>query len=75
MPKVTVTKSTPVVSGVSLSLTASEASMLRRIMYYNKTVASKFKSNPNGGRRKADDILAFATSLGNSLKAQGIERF
>ena len=66
---------TPVAPPVTISLTGEEAKKLRRVCYYNKTVAQKFKSNQNGGSRKADDILAFMTSLGNSLKKQGVERF
>lgn len=65
----------PQIDSVTLTLSADEASKLRRIMYYNKTVARKFRDNPNGGVRKSQDILAFATSLGNNLKAKGVERF
>lgn len=65
----------PVAPPVTITLSGEEAKKLRRVCYYNKTVAQKFKSNPNGGSRKADDILAFMTGLGNGLKKQGVERF
>lgn len=63
------------VNGVNLNLSPSEASILRRVCYYNLTVADKFSHNPNGGYRKADEVKAFMTSLGNALKGQGIDRF
>lgn len=65
----------PVVEEVAITLSAADASKLRRMCYYNQTIARKFAGNPNGGRRKADDLLAFATNLGNSLKRQGVDRF
>lgn len=63
------------VNGVSLKLSEAEAQMLRRVCYYNLTVADKFAGNPKGGHRKSNDIRAFMGSLGNSLKAQGIDRY
>jgi hypothetical protein len=65
----------PVAPPVTIELTGEEAKKLRRVCYYNKTVAQKFRGNEAGGPRKADDILAFMSSLGNSLKSKGIERF
>lgn len=73
--KVSAVSSQPVISEVTLKLTPSEAQKLRRVCYYNKTVARKYRDNPVGGRRKAEDIDAFMGSLGNQLKAQGVERF
>lgn len=77
MPKVAVDVVTPKpqINSVTIQLSADEAKKLRRVCYYNHTVAEKFRGNPNGGRRKGDDILAFMSSLGNSLKKQGVERF
>ena len=60
---------------VTLTLSVEDAKKLRRMCYYNKTVSKKFKGNLYGGSRKADDINAFMVSLGNGLKAKGIERF
>lgn len=65
----------PVKPDVTITLSHEEAKKLRRVMYYNKTVASKFSVNQNGGRRKADDINVFMGSLGNKLKAQGVDRY
>ena len=65
----------PEVDSVTITLSGDEAKKLRRVCYYNKTVSARFVNNPNGGRRKGEDILAFMTSLGNSLKKQGVERF
>lgn len=60
---------------ITITLSAEEATKLRRVCYYNKTVSRKFRDNANGGYRKAQDIDAFMGSLGNSLKAQGVDRF
>lgn len=65
----------PVAPPVTITLSGEEAKKLRRVCYYNKTVAAKFRSNQAGGPRKADDILAFMSSLGNSLKSKGIDRY
>lgn len=60
---------------VNIKLSTSEAKKLRRVMYYNKTVSSKFSNNPNGGWRKSQDIDAFMKDLGTQLKSGGITRF
>lgn len=73
---VAVTSSTPSITGVTVSMSVSEATMLRRACYYNKTVAKKFAQNYEaGGSRKGADLDAFLGNLGNSLKAKGIDRF
>lgn len=66
---------TPVKPDITITLSASEASKLRRVCYYNKTVAKKYRNNPVGGARKAEDIDAFLGNLGSSLKNMGVERF
>lgn len=63
------------INSIKLTLTPEEASMLRRVCYYNLTVADKFAGNPNGGHRKSYAVKSFMNSLGNSLKAKGIDRF
>lgn len=65
----------PVAPPVTIELSGEEAKKLRRMCYYNKTVAKKFRTNPAGGQRKADDLLAFMSGLGSKLKANGVERF
>jgi len=60
---------------ITITLTPTEASKLRRVCYYNKTVAGKFSGNRNGGWRKSQDIDAFMASLGNSLKGKGVDRY
>lgn len=73
---VAVTSSTPSITGVTVSMSVSEATMLRRACYYNKTVGKKFANNVvAGGRRKGADLDAFLANLGNSLKAKDIKRF
>jgi hypothetical protein len=73
--RVVAATSQPAISSVTLTLSHEEAKKLRRVCYYNKSVSRKYRDNPAGGRRKAEDIDAFMGSLGNSLKAQGVERF
>lgn len=65
----------PITPNITLTLTGEEAKKLRRVCYYNKTVAKKFAENEIGGQRKADDLLSFMSSLGNGLKLKGVERF
>ena len=73
---VTVSSSAPVISDVTIKLSAAEAEKLRRVAYYNKTVGKKFANNWSaGGSRKGADLDAFLGSLGNALKAKGIKRF
>jgi hypothetical protein len=72
---VTKTLSAPVISGVTVTFTAQEAMQLRRVCYYNKTVAHKYAGNPVGGSDKAEAIDSFLNTLGSTLKANGIERF
>lgn len=68
--------SAPVVKpDITITLTPAEAEQLRRVCYYNRTVAKKFKANPNGGARKSQDIDAFMGNLGNKLKTAGVNRF
>ena len=60
---------------INITLSAEEATQLRRVCYYNKTVSKKYRTNPNGGVRKSQDIDAFMSNLGNKLKAANVERF
>lgn len=64
-----------IVNGVTLTLTHEEAQILRRAMYYNLTVADKFSHNPKGGWSKSARVKSVMASIGESLKAKGIERF
>lgn len=64
-----------IVNGVTLNLTHEEAQILRRVMYYNLTVADKFARNPVGGWSKSAKVKSVMASIGESLKAKGIERF
>ncbi|TXH56327.1 MAG: hypothetical protein E6Q97_06640 [Desulfurellales bacterium] len=64
-----------IVNGVTLTLSHEEAQILRRAMYYNLTVADKFARNPKGGWSKSARVKSVMASIGESLKAKGIERF
>jgi hypothetical protein len=62
-------------SSVTIKLSADEAKVLRRVCYYNKTVAAKFRDNPTGGYSKSHAVDGFLNSLGTKLKDSGIDRF
>lgn len=64
-----------IVNGVTLTLSHEEARILRRVMYYNLTVADKFALNPKGGWSKSARVKSVMASIGESLKAKGIDRF
>jgi len=64
-----------IVNGVTLTLSHEEAQILRRVMYYNLTVADKFARNPKGGWSKSARVKNVMASIGESLKAKGIDRF
>ena len=64
-----------IVNGVTLTLSHEEAQILRRVMYYNLTVADKFARNPKGGWSKSARVKGVMASIGESLKAKGIDRF
>lgn len=64
-----------IVNDVTLTLSHEEAQILRRAMYYNLTVADKFARNPKGGWSKSARVKSVMASIGESLKAKGIERF
>lgn len=61
------------VPGVSIDLTIKEASMLRRILYFNKTVCKRVaeRDGDDAGARLED----FFQGLGNRLADEGIERW
>ena len=64
-----------IVNGVTLTLSHEEAQILRRVMYYNLTVADKFARNPKGGWSKSARVKSVMGAIGESLKAKGIDRF
>jgi hypothetical protein len=60
---------------ITVTLDAAEASKLRRVCYYNKTVGQKYAGNPVGGSWKGSIITEFLGDLGSALKAANVERF
>jgi len=67
----------PPAPNVVVTLTAEEAKKLRRVCYFNITVADKENDSDRG--RACDGrgtlLRSFLNDLGNSLKAKGVERF
>ena len=76
---VSVTQGSAAVAAVSgsvvIAMSTAEAEKLRRVCYYNKTVAAKYSNNPVGGHTKSAALDSFLNELGVSLKAEGILRF
>ena len=60
---------------VLVTLTAEEAKKLRRVCYFNLTVAEKEAGSDRGTPGRGDILRSFLDDLGNSLKAKGVERF
>ena len=67
----------PPAPNVVVTLTAEEAKKLRRVCYFNITVADK-EDDSDRGREcagRGTQLRFFLNDLGNSLKAKGVERF
>jgi len=67
----------PPAPNVVVTLTAEEAKKLRRVCYFNITVADKENDSDRGQACDGRGILlrSFLNDLGNNLKAKGVERF
>lgn len=65
----------PVIKDVTITLSKEEAMILRRACNFNKTVADKFRNSQYGGYSKSQTLKRVFGSIGDHLKAAGIERY
>ena len=59
--------------GIGIQLTQREASLLRRVLNFNKTVSERV--GERDGFEACDEINSFMDALGEGLKANGIARW
>lgn len=67
--------SAPVIKDVTLVLSPTEASILRRACNFNKTLGEKFGASCYGGYSKGRTMKSTMGSIGDALAAAGVDRY